>query len=119
MLPVTNSTSGLIPRPRTSYYVRHGRNGLHHDRHSVKTRLTRAMIIRLSRVDTFGTVRRPFFRPDRGRIYVDELGGGGLIQPSLITSGKLVHHVNLDRGAGYGDTLTWTKNDRSKLGAQP
>jgi hypothetical protein len=27
--------------------------------------------------------------------------------------------VNLDRGAGYGDTLTWTDLDRPKLDVQP
>jgi len=27
--------------------------------------------------------------------------------------------VDLERGAGYGNTLTWTEKDRSKLTVQP
>jgi purine nucleosidase len=27
--------------------------------------------------------------------------------------------INLDRGAGYGDTLTWSERDRPKVEVQP
>jgi inosine-uridine nucleoside N-ribohydrolase len=42
------------------------------------------------------------------------------LDPSLITKKESRYmDVNLDRGAGYGDTLTWTDLDRPKLDVQP
>jgi inosine-uridine nucleoside N-ribohydrolase len=41
------------------------------------------------------------------------------LDPSLITKKESRYmDVNLDRGAGYGDTLTWTDLDRPKLDVQ-
>ena len=43
----------------------------------------------------------------------------GLI-PSVITKKETrLMDVDLDRGAGYGDILTWTERDKPKLEVQP
>jgi inosine-uridine nucleoside N-ribohydrolase len=50
----------------------------------------------------------------------DELAAAAWIDPSLITkSEKRYMAVDLDRGAGYGNTLTWAITDGTKLTAQP
>ena len=42
------------------------------------------------------------------------------LEPSLITKKETRYmDVDLDRGAGYGDTLTWTENDKPKRDLQP
>ena len=88
---------------------------------SLKTRLTRAMInqIKASGTPMAGYVAR-FFQTGQGGEYMwDELAAAAWIRPSLITKRETRYmSVNLDRGAGYGDTLTWTERDKSKFGAQ-
>ena len=89
---------------------------------SVKTRLTRAMINQIKQSGTpLARYVALFFQTGQGGEYMwDELAAAAWIQPSLITKRETRYiSVNLDRGAGYGDTLTWTKKDRSKLGVQP
>jgi inosine-uridine nucleoside N-ribohydrolase len=50
----------------------------------------------------------------------DELASVAWLDPSLITKKESRYmDVNLDRGAGYGDTLTWTDLDRPKRDLQP
>jgi purine nucleosidase len=50
----------------------------------------------------------------------DELAAAAWINPSLITKRETRYMgVNLDRGAGYGGTLTWTEKDRPKITLQP
>jgi len=45
----------------------------------------------------------------------DELTSGAWLDPSLITKSETRYmDVNLDRGAGYGDTLTWSEADKPK-----
>ncbi len=88
---------------------------------SVKTRLTQTMInqIKASGTPLAGYLARFFQTGQAGEYMWDELAAAW-IQPSLITKRETRYiSVNLDRGAGYGDTLTWTKKDRSKLGVQP
>ena len=88
---------------------------------SLKTRLTQAMInqIRSSGTPLALYVAR-FFQTGQGGEYMwDELAAAAWIRPSLITKRENRYmSVNLDRGAGYGDTLTWTEKDKSKFGAQ-
>jgi len=44
-----------------------------------------------------------------------KLTSAAWLEPSLITKKKNLHlDVNLDRGAGYGDTLTWSDQDKPK-----
>jgi purine nucleosidase len=89
---------------------------------SIKTRLTKEMI---KQIDTGGTplahyVAR-FFQSDPGTdIMWDELAAAAWIDPSLITKREIRYmDVELDRGGGYGNTLTWTENDKPKLATQP
>jgi inosine-uridine nucleoside N-ribohydrolase len=50
----------------------------------------------------------------------DELAAAAWIDPSVITrSEKRSMAVDLDRGAGYGNTLTWAIKDEPKLTARP
>jgi purine nucleosidase len=89
---------------------------------SIKTRLTPAMI---KRIEASGTplaryVAR-YFRTGQGGEYMwDELAAAAWIDPSLITKRETRYmSVDLDRGAGYGNTLTWTDKDRPKTTVQP
>ncbi len=89
---------------------------------SVKTRLTRAMINQIKQSGTpLAQYVARFFQTGQGGEYMwDELAAAAWISPSLITKRETRYmSVNLDRGAGYGDTLTWIQNDKSKLGVQP
>src|SRR5204863_9621676 len=88
---------------------------------SIKTRLTAAMT---KQIESSGTplaryVAR-FFQTGQGGEYMwDELAAAAWIDPSLITKREnRCMGVDLDRDAGYGDSLTWTEKDNSKFGAQ-
>lgn len=89
---------------------------------SIKTRLTPAMI---KQIDASGTALAHyiarFFQPGPGADYMwDELAAAAWIDPSLITKWETRYMaVDLDRGAGYGNTLTWTEKDKPRLDAQP
>ena len=89
---------------------------------SIKTRLTPAMI---KQIESSGTplaryVAR-YFRTGQGGEYMwDELAAAAWIDPSLITKRETRYmSVDLDRGAGYGNTLTWTEKDKPKTAVQP
>jgi len=89
---------------------------------SIKTHLTPQMI---KQIDASGTplaryVAR-FFQTGQGGEYMwDELAAAAWIDPSLITKRETRYmSVDLDRGAGYGNTLTWTENDKPKIALQP
>ena len=89
---------------------------------SIKTRLTPAMI---KQIDASGTplahyVAR-FFQTGQGGEYMwDELAAAAWIDPSLITKRETRYMgVDLDRGAGYGNTMTWAEKDKPKVAAQP
>jgi len=50
----------------------------------------------------------------------DELAAAAWIDPTIITRKETLYMgVDLDRGAGYGNTLTWQANDVLKPAAQP
>src|SRR5690348_15511045 len=89
---------------------------------SIKTRLTPAMI---KQIDASGTPLAhyiaSYFRTGQGGEYMwDELAAAAWIDPSLITKRETRYMaVDLDRGAGYGNTLTWTEKDKPKVAAQP
>jgi purine nucleosidase len=89
---------------------------------SIKTRLTPAMI---RQIEASGTplahyVAR-YFRTGQGGEYMwDELAAAAWIDPSLITRRETRYMgVNLDRGAGYGNTLTWAENEQPKNHGEP
>jgi len=50
----------------------------------------------------------------------DELAAAAWIDPTLISRRECRYmEVDLDRGAGYGNTLTWAVGDKPSLAAQP
>jgi inosine-uridine nucleoside N-ribohydrolase len=89
---------------------------------SIKTRLTPAMI---KQIDASGTalahyVMRFAQLTPGADIMWDELAAAAWIDPSLITKWETRYMaVDLDRGMGYGNTLTWTEKDKPRIVAQP
>jgi purine nucleosidase len=89
---------------------------------SIKTRLTPAMIEQIGASGTpLARYVARFFQSGQGGEYMwDELAAAAWIDPTLITRRETRYlGVDLDRGAGYGNTLTWTEKDRPKIAAQP
>jgi purine nucleosidase len=89
---------------------------------SVKTKITDAMVaeIKSSNSPAAQYVVK-FFMADQGGSYMwDELAAAAWIDPSLITKTETrFMSVDIDQGAAYGNTLTWTDKDKPQLGAQP
>ena len=77
---------------------------------SIKTHVTRAM---MKQIEASGTplakyVSRFAMYEPGGDIMWDELAAAAWIDPTLITKSEMRYmQVNLDRGAGYGNTITW------------
>src|SRR5438874_6411556 len=89
---------------------------------SIKTHLTSAMI---KQIESSGTplaryIAR-FFQTGQGGEYMwDELAAAAWLDPSLITKRETRYmNVDLDSGAGYGNTLTWTEKDKPKHTGMP
>jgi inosine-uridine nucleoside N-ribohydrolase len=61
-----------------------------------------------------------YFMKDQGGYYMwDELAAAARIDPTLITKMEARYmSVDVDRGAAYGNTLTWTDKDSPRLGTQ-
>jgi len=85
---------------------------------SIKVRLTPQMV---KRIDASGTglahyIAR-FYQQGDGFDYMwDELAAAAWIDPTLITQQKTRYmSVDIDHGAGYGNTLTWTESDKPKI----
>jgi inosine-uridine nucleoside N-ribohydrolase len=57
---------------------------------------------------------------DQGGSYMwDELAAAAWIDPTLITRKETRYlSVDIDHGAAYGNTLTWTEKDNPKLNAR-
>ena len=89
---------------------------------SVKTRITDRMVteIRESSSAAAQYVAK-FFMKDQGGFYMwDELAAAAWIDPTLITKKDArFMGVDVDHGAAYGNTLTWTDKDNPMLGARP
>ena len=89
---------------------------------SIKTHVTHAM---MKQIDAAGTplaryVARFAMYDPGADIMWDELAAAAWIDPSLITKTENRYmDADLDRGAGYGNTLTWAMNDHPPSGAQP
>jgi purine nucleosidase len=89
---------------------------------SVKTRITEEMVADINQSNSAAAQYVvKFFMKDQGGSYMwDELAAAAWIDPTLITKKETRYmSVNVDHGAAYGDTLTWTDSDNPKLGAQP
>ena len=89
---------------------------------SIKTKLTAAMV---KEIDAAGTplaryVARFFQSAPGADIMWDELAAAAWIDPTIITKHETRYMaVDLDRGAGYGNTLTWAEADRPKMDRPP
>jgi purine nucleosidase len=50
----------------------------------------------------------------------DELAAAAWFDPTLITRRETRYmSIDLDRGAGYGNTLTWSEKDAARLDVKP
>lgn len=89
---------------------------------SIKTHLTPAII---KQIEASGNPlahylsRFAMYSPGADIMW-DELAAAAWIDPTLITKSEIRYmQVDLDHGAGYGNTLTWTEQDKPPLTAQP
>jgi purine nucleosidase len=89
---------------------------------SVKTRMTIELINRIKAGDSPAARYVGAYARLHGEYnYLwDELAAAAWLDPTLITKKETrFMGVDLDHGAGYGNTLTWTDRDKPKLEAQP
>ena len=84
---------------------------------SVKTQMTAAMV---KQIESSGTpvaryvAKFAILTPPGADIMWDELAAAAWIDPSVITKAQTRYmSVDLDHGAGYGNTLTWAADDKS------
>jgi purine nucleosidase len=89
---------------------------------SVKTKMTMELINRIKQ----GTTPAAQYIGKYGRLFGeynylwDELTAAAWLDPALITKKDMRYmDVDLGRGAGYGNTLTWTDRDKPALELQP
>ena len=88
---------------------------------SIKARLTPAMVKRIEASGTpLARYLAKYYQQGGGADFMwDELAAAAWIDPSLITKTETLYmSVDIDHGAGYGNTLTWTAQDKPKLAAQ-
>jgi purine nucleosidase len=89
---------------------------------SIKTRLTAAII---KQIEASGTplsqyVARFFQSAPGADIMWDELAAAAWTDPTLITKRETRYMgVDLDHGAGYGNTLTWVEAQKPKIARPP
>jgi len=89
---------------------------------SVKTRLTPEMIRQIDASGTpVGHYIAGYFQSGQGGVYMwDELAAAAWIDPSIITRSEIRYmSVDLSRGAGYGNTLTWSEKDKPTTSERP
>jgi purine nucleosidase len=89
---------------------------------SVKTRLTSDLVNRIKQAHTPAAQYIGKYARLRGNYnYLwDELSAAAWLDPTIITKKQtLFMDVDLDRGAGYGNTLSWTEHDKPKIDEQP
>ena len=89
---------------------------------SVKTHMTAAMVkqVEASGTPLAGYIARFAMLTPGADIMWDELAAAAWIDPSLITKRETRYmSVDIDRGAGYGNTLTWATKDSSRPDTQP
>jgi len=84
---------------------------------SIKTRLRQPMIEEIGKA---GTPVAGYIARWADEEYMwDELAAAALLDPSLIRETAEVYmDINIDHGAGYGDTLTWPPGQNPGLGEQ-
>jgi inosine-uridine nucleoside N-ribohydrolase len=89
---------------------------------SIKTHVTPAIMKQIEASSTplaHYVARFAMFNPGADIMW-DELAAAAWIDPALITKRETRYmDVDLDRGAGYGNTLTWTEKDKPNYSMQP
>jgi inosine-uridine nucleoside N-ribohydrolase len=89
---------------------------------SVKTRFTPEMVKTIGGSGTpSGKYVSQFYLSDQGGTYMwDELAAAAWIDPSLITGSEIRYmSVDVDHGAEYGDTLTWSEPEKPPIPVHP
>jgi purine nucleosidase len=89
---------------------------------SVKTKLTPKMIKQISASGTaLAQYIARFYQQGPGAdIMWDELAAAAWVDPTIVTERETRYmDVDLDKGAGYGNTLTWTDKDKPAASLQP
>ena len=89
---------------------------------SVKTRMTVELLNRIKAGDSPAARYVGAYARLHGEYnYLwDELAAAAWLDPNLITQKETrFMDINLDRGAGYGDTLTWADQDKPKIDVRP
>lgn len=89
---------------------------------SIKTRLTPAMMQKVKASGTrLANYLARYYQQGLGADYMwDELTAAAWLDPGLITKHELRYMgVNLDRGAGYGNTLTWSEQNQRQPPREP
>jgi purine nucleosidase len=89
---------------------------------SVKTRLTQDLIDRIKKSNAPAARYIGTYARIRGRYnYLwDELAALAWLEPTLITAKDTRYlDVNLNRGAGFGDTLSWSETDKPQIVGPP
>jgi len=85
---------------------------------SVKTRLTPEMIKQIDSSGTpLGHYVAKYYQPGPGADFMwDELAAAAWIDPTIITQTETRYMgVDLDKGAGYGHTLTWSDRNKTEI----
>src|SRR5258708_6591402 len=89
---------------------------------SLKTRMTPALVMQIDSSGTaLGHYLSRYYQSAIGAdIMWDELAAASWIDPSIITKHVTRYMgVDLDHGAGYGNTLTWTEKDNLRSANRP
>ena len=89
---------------------------------SVKTKLTPEMIAQIKTAGTpLALYVAKYFQPGPGSDYMwDELAAEAWLDPTIITQRETRYmDVDIDHGANYGNTLTWTDRDKPAIPPQP
>ncbi len=88
---------------------------------SLKTGLTKALLAEIARSHTpAAEYMAKYARAGGSFNYLwDELAAAAWLDPSIITKEEVRYmDVDLDRGAGYGNILTWTDSDKPQVQVQ-
>jgi inosine-uridine nucleoside N-ribohydrolase len=89
---------------------------------SIKARLTAEDVKKIASAGTpIAQYIAKYYQSGDGNDYMwDELAAAAWIDPSIITKkGTRFMSVDIDHGAGYGNTLTWQVGDRPQIPVQP
>ncbi len=88
---------------------------------SVKTAMTRELLDHIKMADTPAARYIGQYTAVRKYSYLwDELAAAAWLDPSIITKKETrFMDVDLDRGANYGNVLTWAAEDRPKVDVKP